>query len=125
MATGEKRTPKKAVAKRAKTKAAKKTRRTFSPTKKAAIIAAVDTAPRGSKERVYKKYGVLQTQVSTWRTKGFAKKKRAAKKTTARRTSRKSKNGLLAQFQISKKALLRRKAELESELKQIMTALKA
>ena len=94
MATGEteKRTPKKAVAKRAKTKAAKKTRRTFSPTKKAAIIAAVDAAPRGSKERVYKKYGVLQTQVSTWRTKGFAKKKRATKRTTARRTA---KSGLL------------------------------
>ena len=118
-------TTKKTAPTRTTTKTAKKTRRKFTPAKKAEIIAAADAAPRGSKETVYKKYGVLQTQVSGWRTKGFGKKTRATRKTTARRVSRKRKNGLLAQFQVSKKALLSRKTELESELKQIVTALKA
>ena len=121
----KKATEKTTTTRKANTKAAKKTRRRFTPKKKAKIIAAVDAAPRGSKEKLYKRYGVLRTQVSGWRTKGFGKKTRATRKTTTRRVSFKSKNSILAQFQVSKKALLSRKAELESELKQIVTALKA
>ena len=98
----------------------RKTRRKFTPQKKAEIISAVDAARRGSKEAVYDKYGVAQTQVSRWRTGGFGKKRR--KKATRRKISKKSR--VLSEYREVKATLLARKKELEAELKEINAALK-
>ena len=109
--------------KKAKRKSKKKrTRRAFTPEQKAKIIAAIDAAPRGTKAKVCKQHGVLTTQVSGWRTKGFGKKtkKRAS---TGRRT--KASGKILSNYRQVKAALLARKSELEAELKEIDRALKA
>ena len=69
---------------------------------------------------VCKQYGVLQTQVSTWRTKGFGKTKKRA--STGKRT--KASGRILSNYKQVKATLLARKRELEAELKEINTALK-
>ncbi len=115
-------TTKKAKRKSTKKRTTKRKRRAFTPEQKAKIIAAIDAAPRGTKAKVCKQYGVLQTQVSGWRTKGFGKKtkKRAS---TGRRT--KASGKILSNYKQVKAALLARKRELEAELTEIDKALKA
>ena len=83
------------------------------------LSSALFAATRGSKEAVYEKYGVLQTQVSSWRTKGFGKKTR--KKASRRKTT---KSRVLSEYKQVKATLLARKKELEAELKDINAALK-